>query len=459
MKKRHFSQGEDENTLSDAELNMLKNSIASEKVDRSKLPHYDNSDRARLLRYAKKNRALTAVCAVIAVCVIVVLAFCVVFAVKRASERPNTDDFTIFIGDEEYSAEYKKSMRDGVLYIDFYPVARYAELTLTGSAGSVKFTSDKTNYLRFENDSDMAVINGDLVELGGKATVTREVCEIPLDFLIKTIGGGTNGLRITLDKDTNTIKFNRRIYKTDDKDVIKYVEIMFYSDSFDVLQSIKRPTDSTSYSYPQGVEAFLSSLDPENASEYLILVNKQNPLGENYAPKDLDRLTWNTDINYIYLRRNAANAAYAMMLAMEADGADDVYITSAYRSYEKQVDLFEEEIKKHTDSGKTREEAIALVNERGLLAEPGKSEHQSGLCIDLIEDGKTVLDESFEDTKAFKWLSENAYKYGFILRYPEDKTETTEYKYEPWHYRFVGRTAAAEIHASGLCLEEYLELN
>ena len=69
------------------------------------------------------------------------------------------------------------------------------------------------------------------------------------------------------------------------------------------------------------------------------------------------------------------------------------------------------------------------------------------------------LDESFEDSEAFRWLSENAYKYGFILRYPEDKVDTTGYKYEPWHYRFVGRTVAAEIHASDMCLEEYLKLN
>ena len=71
----------------------------------------------------------------------------------------------------------------------------------------------------------------------------------------------------------------------------------------------------------------------------------------------------------------------------------------------------------------------------------------------------TDLDESFENTAAFKWLQENAYKYGFILRYPTDKTDVTGYKYEPWHYRFVGRTAATEIHDSGLCLEEYLSLN
>ena len=73
----------------------------------------------------------------------------------------------------------------------------------------------------------------------------------------------------------------------------------------------------------------------------------------------------------------------------------------------------------------------------------------------IIED----LDETFENTKAFEWLSQNAYKFGFIIRYPKDKVDTTGYKYEPWHYRFVGRTAAEEIYLSNLCLEEYLTLN
>ena len=88
-------------------------------------------------------------------------------------------------------------------------------------------------------------------------------------------------------------------------------------------------------------------------------------------------------------------------------------------------------------------------------AYPGTSEHQTGLCLDFITDNMTDLDESFEDTAAFRWLSENAHKYGFILRYPEDKVDLTGYKYEPWHIRFVGLDMAEKIHSCGLTLEEY----
>ena len=91
-------------------------------------------------------------------------------------------------------------------------------------------------------------------------------------------------------------------------------------------------------------------------------------------------------------------------------------------------------------------------------AAPGTSEHQTGLCVDFItEDMGGNLTEAFEDTTAFAWLSENAYKFGFILRYPKGKEDITGYTYEPWHYRFVGREAATDIHFSRLTLEQYLE--
>ena len=91
------------------------------------------------------------------------------------------------------------------------------------------------------------------------------------------------------------------------------------------------------------------------------------------------------------------------------------------------------------------------------LAYPGTSEHQTGLCVDFVTSatGDDVV-EAFEYTAAFAWLQNNAYKFGFILRYPKDKVDTTGYTYEPWHYRFVGREAATDMCLSGLCLEEYL---
>ena len=90
------------------------------------------------------------------------------------------------------------------------------------------------------------------------------------------------------------------------------------------------------------------------------------------------------------------------------------------------------------------------------MAIPGTSEHQLGLAVDIVDKHSQVLDNSQADTPAQQWLMEHSWEYGFILRYPEGKSEITGIIYEPWHYRYVGKEAAAEIHELGLCLEEYL---
>ena len=91
------------------------------------------------------------------------------------------------------------------------------------------------------------------------------------------------------------------------------------------------------------------------------------------------------------------------------------------------------------------------------VAKPGTSEHQLGLAVDIVDKDYQVLDEAQEDTAVQKWLMENSWRYGFILRYPGDRSDITGIVYEPWHYRYVGRKAAEEIYREGIVLEEYLE--
>lgn len=92
-----------------------------------------------------------------------------------------------------------------------------------------------------------------------------------------------------------------------------------------------------------------------------------------------------------------------------------------------------------------------------IVAVPGTSEHQLGLAVDIVDKYNQVLDENQENTAVQKWLMENCWKYGFILRYPNDKSSITGIMYEPWHYRYVGDAAAKEIYQQGICLEEYLD--
>jgi len=102
----------------------------------------------------------------------------------------------------------------------------------------------------------------------------------------------------------------------------------------------------------------------------------------------------------------------------------------------------------------SQEDAYNLTKRE--IAIPGTSEHSTGLAVDIVVLSHQTLDEDFEKTEGFKWLSENAQKYGFILRYPKNKEEITGIKYEPWHYRYVGEENAKKINEQGICLEEYL---
>lgn len=196
------------------------------------------------------------------------------------------------------------------------------------------------------------------------------------------------------------------------------------------------------------------SADQAREKGYLVLINKQNGVTADAAPQDLVAVKHAR--KEIELRKSAEMALEAMFLELQAEGISGVFVTSAYRSYAYQEWLFNRYIEREMaeDPALSREDAREKVLR--YSAAPGTSEHQSGLSVDLMCDGMTELDETFASYAVFDWLSENAWKFGFVLRFPEDKTELTGYDYEPWHYRFVGREAAYEMMSLGICLEEYL---
>lgn len=176
----------------------------------------------------------------------------------------------------------------------------------------------------------------------------------------------------------------------------------------------------------------------EDPSNLLVLCNKYNALPSDYEPEDLTEV----GSSGIYMRKEAAENMYQMVLAAESAGLN-VNLVSGYRSYDYQVDLYQRHVRE-----RGQEEADRVS------ARAGHSEHQTGLAMDLSNDWS--LEKYFEDTELFEWLSENDYKYGFILRYPKDKEYLTGYDYEPWHYRYVGVEVATVIHEEDITYEEYV---
>ena len=144
---------------------------------------------------------------------------------------------------------------------------------------------------------------------------------------------------------------------------------------------------------------------------------------------------------------------------MFADAAEDgvsLQLVDAYRSHDRQSELFEEKVSRYTSRGYSRSDAE--VKAATITARPDTSEHQTGLALDIVTPSYTTMNKGFANTDAFRWLNANAQFYGFTMRYPGDKVDITGVIYEPWHWRFVGTEAAAEMKQSGECFEEYLDV-
>ena len=173
----------------------------------------------------------------------------------------------------------------------------------------------------------------------------------------------------------------------------------------------------------------------------LLLVNEQNRLEADYVPEGLVTLfamrhSFRLANSEIQLTRETYEAAEAMFHAAEEQNVNGFIITSGYRSYQRQQEVYAQ-------------------SEPGKAQQPGASEHQTGLAFDVTAE----TSNGFESTPQYAWLSQHAHEYGFIQRYPANKADITGISYEPWHYRFVGVEVATQIHNTGMTLEEFVKRN
>lgn len=181
----------------------------------------------------------------------------------------------------------------------------------------------------------------------------------------------------------------------------------------------------------------------------IVLVNPWNRLPENL---DIELVFMG---NWQYVDKSCADALTQMLDACRAAGLYP-YVCSSYRTYEDQQFLMDNKIERLMEEKPELTEQQAYTIAKQSVAVPGTSEHQLGLAVDIVADGYYVLDYTQAKTDTQQWLMENCWDYGFILRYPEDKTDITGIIYEPWHYRYVGVEIALEMKELGITLEEYL---
>lgn len=181
-------------------------------------------------------------------------------------------------------------------------------------------------------------------------------------------------------------------------------------------------------------EFYTDIKDTDMSDGYLVICNKYHKLDKDYVP-DLVSLD---GYGGGQMERVAADNFKKMSDAAKADGVK-IYNVSGYRDYKLQAGLYEKYV---NQDGKEKADTYS--------ARPGTSEHQTGLATDI-----NYVSSSFENTDAFRWLSKNSYKFGFILRYPKGKEHITGYKYEPWHFRYVGEEVAKFIYEEDITFDEY----
>ena len=211
------------------------------------------------------------------------------------------------------------------------------------------------------------------------------------------------------------------------------------------------PVDGT----PEPAQSAESSPDAaENGTElakwYLLLVNDDHTMPEGYVPKTSEiKSRFVMQESGRYFDKRAVDDLNKMFEAARVDGIS-IKSLSSYRSISHQSRLYENKVKHYLDRDYTP--ANARVEAAKTVAVPGTSEHSLGLAVDI-----NSLEQSFEKTAEYRWLSRNAAEYGFVERYPKDKQDITKKIYEPWHYRYVSPAHAKKMKELSMCLEEYVE--
>ena len=265
-----------------------------------------------------------------------------------------------------------------------------------------------------------------LKQIGYQDNELTELLEIKDEKIMEKI------LNSNYDKNTyNIIKEKYFIFDNYDR-YFKYLNNYPETSFNDVISIVNVNRDNDYYT---------NVVETDTSKDILMLVNKYNHLSNEYEPDDIE----NISIKYAYANnsvRKEVNEHFVEMCKAAKEQGLTLIANSTYRNYEKQESIYNSYVSK-----KGQEYADQYA------ARPGYSEHQTGLTIDIIT--YNTKGEDFENTEEFKWLVDNSYKYGFILRYPKDKEYLTGYAYESWHYRYLGLEMAKKVHDENITYDEY----
>ena len=364
---------------------------------------------------------------------------------------PRRGSVSYVIGDASYTLSEKQAYAGDALLVCFDDIADLCEMSETGTVSTRTFYAENSEEsITLTENSAVALLNGTKVDMLAAATVLDGALYVPLSFVVEYMTG------IAVSQEADTVTVRRGEYNASTKENPLYVDTTFAGG--EDVPATAPPAPETvvpTYEFIADLSSYEPYMCPEDPDAFLVLVNREKTVDSSYVPENLVNIRASRSDRTERMVETAEMALQALYIEMRASGYTDVSVTSGYRTYEKQDYLYrlytENEMKEHPDW--TKERAQKEVDT--YSARPGTSEHQTGLCVDMHNLGSASV--RFAEKEAYKWLIENCYKFGFILRFPEGKEDITGYGFEPWHYRFVGRYHASEIHRLGMCLEEYID--
>lgn len=387
------------------------------------------------------------------------LIFAITFYIVLTSHKdPDARDYTLELADYENSSLVENGSvvgPNGIRYVNFSKLAEFYGFAMVGSIDNMKYVvkSSDNETVSFTPDSDKVFVNNVAVRADGPAFYNNGdlfVCE---SFVSKYI----LGFDLETDIRDRKVTVSRILLNTVDADGViadgkppEYEDLTFTLKAPVITASISENDSAVAvptFEFISSLNSYEEYMNPGSTTEFLTLVNQENKLSADYIPTGLSLLKYGSGM---YLKEYAAKAFEAMMKEANACGITGLTVTRAYVSYEEALTLYNEVVDEYVNLlGRDQANRYAAAT----VSVPGSDEHQTGLAVDL---GITTGGD-FSRSTAYAWLCDNSYKFGFVLRYPLDKTDATNRVYAPEQFRYVGRYHAVRMNALGLTLDEYAE--
>ena len=373
-----------------------------------------------------------------------------------AHKDPDTRSYSLVLSDYENELVIENGSvvgDDGVRYVNFSQIAEFYGFAMVGSIDNMKYVikESENETVAFRPDSDKVLVNDVALRSRGHAFYENGDLFVDQNFVSEYI----NGFELALDTKERTVKLSRILTNTldakgniaDDSDP-EYEAIAFSLKAPAVTASISENDSAVvmpTFEFLSNVSAYEEYMNPGSTTEFLTLVSTVNKLSEDYIPTGLSLLSYGDGM---YLKEYAAKSFEAMMKEVAACGITGVTVKKAYVSYDEALTAYNAVVDKYVNLlGNDQANRYASAT----LPPPGTDEHQTGLAVDL---GLPVGAE-FSSSTAFAWLCDNSYKFGFVLRYPPNKTDITGHVYKPEQFRYVGRYHAVRINDLEMTLDEY----